>query len=125
MTVCASLSLTGCGTACSAVGYMQTLTVHVEDEAGAVQKVRVCGGGNCPDDATLDVDPNIVSAEKSSDEVAVWTATLSYPEEPLLVQLIGSDGSVLEERLVSPDWRLTGGNERCGGPAAAEVTLRP
>ncbi|KAB1659918.1 hypothetical protein F8O07_10070 [Pseudoclavibacter sp. CFCC 13796] len=104
---------------------MQTLTVHVEDEAGAVQKVRVCGGGNCPDDATLDVDPNIVSAEKSSDEVAVWTATLSYPEEPLLVQLIGSDGSVLEERLVSPDWRLTGGNERCGGPAAAEVTLRP
>lgn len=123
----AALLLAGCGQldpgACSTVGYRHTLTVHIEDDSQAVEKVLVCGGGRCADDLASTTDLNTVNAEHSSQEAAAWTATLSYAEEPLLIQLIGSDGSVLKEALVEPDWRLTGGSERCGGPAAAEVTL--
>lgn len=123
----AALLLTGCGPLdsglCPAVGYLQTLTVHIEDDSSDADKVLVCGGGKCADGLVSTTDLNTVNAEQSPNEAATWTVMLSYLEEPLLIQIVGSDGSVLKEALVEPDWRLTGGSERCAGPSAAEVTL--
>src|SRR5690606_15536110 len=87
----AALLLTGCGQLnsgpCPAVGYMQTLTVHIEDEFPDVDKVLVCGGGTCADDLASTTDLNTVNAEQSPNETATWTAMLSYPEESLLIQV--------------------------------------
>lgn len=41
------------------------------------------------------------------------------------VLVLGPGGEVRSDTEVTPEWERVGGDERCGGPAEATVTVRP
>lgn len=141
--------LTGCRgpMACTAIGWLNHLSVELEGDASRVEIVQVCVEDVCsapaepvrreledqsaapgaarpadPNGSTPpEVSPYSVTRVKSDS----WTVDvgMSTPEE-VTVRALDDDGGVLAEEAFALDWVRVGGSELCGGPAeAAPVTL--
>jgi hypothetical protein len=108
------LSLTGCASAlpsaCPAIGWVNTLTVALEGETATVETVQLCTENECAS-----------AAERDGDS---WTfSTDMMAPDQVTVRTLAADRQINSETDVEPDWERVGGSERCGGPAAAVVTV--
>ncbi|QCR20442.1 hypothetical protein C1N71_14150 [Agrococcus sp. SGAir0287] len=133
--------------ACPTVGYSSTLTVELaeprddialelcvtegcspraRDDLPADEPIVVCETLDCvtatptPDEPAR-ADDGIWMLE--GDGVDGWSVTIMTGGEVVAYRLVASDGVVLDEGEVTPDWERVGGSEQCGGPREAEVVL--
>ena len=123
--------LTGCGmigpVACPAIGWMNTLTVEVEQPADQVAKLHLCAGADCEE---LDVASG--AGGSAPDSLArfdsrvgdrwVFTLDMGAPDE-MTVTALDAAGGVLVEQPVTVDWVRVGGSEQCGGPSEGTATV--
>lgn len=117
--------VSGCGpTACPAIGYLDTLTVHVRGAGTETLDVEVCDGEVClprdqGSDGAADVFGGVVRAERTG---ATWTFTGTFPAR-FEIRAFTADGVDVAHREARPDWRRVGGTAECGGPRAARIDL--
>jgi len=152
-----AVALSGCSgsfpVACPAVGWTDTVEVHVPgsaDPASGVTGVGFCQERGCtpglpdraapvlpdePGDATPagpgEVVPGAVGPAptptlepSTAHDGDVWSvSTPSGAADRGRVALFGADDRVLVQRDVDLTWVRTGGSEQCGGPSTASVTV--
>lgn len=122
--------LTGCGNACTAIGWVDELEIEVIGPGSAVvERLEVCFDGSCysgggtdtPGQESPVVNVNAVSVVKFE---TGWKVTTSM-QIPETVQLRASSetGQVLASQEAELDWKRVGGTARCGGPHEAKATL--
>ncbi|MEV7694494.1 hypothetical protein AB0N73_14315 [Microbacterium sp. NPDC089189] len=120
LVLAASVVMSGCGigTTCSAVGWINTMTVEVSGDASRVADVQVCTPAGCSptDPAELLSDPSIPAPQ--GDRGGTWTFSLdmSVPES-VTVRALSAEGEVLAETDAALKWQRVGGSDQCGGPA--------
>ena len=120
-------ALAGCGSnggllgACPEMGWLNELTVELSGETGEVRHLELCDDTGCTPSAS---SRSAAAPRDLGDGRWVVTLGMTVPES-LTLRARASDGSVLAETEITPDWRRVGGTERCGGPheGHAAVTL--
>ncbi|PNI09399.1 hypothetical protein CXX84_03790 [Arthrobacter sp. AFG7.2] len=137
----------GCVTdACPAVGYVSTLTVHLEGNVAAVSEVRLCDDTGCSQPAPVpgtpvpkrtilptfspDIQPSPAPpasfppfhGQQQDSDTWVFTLNLGTPSD-VTVRAVAADGTVLAEQDHELVWTRVGGSERCGGPMSTPPIL--
>lgn len=126
--------LVSCSNACPAIGWVNSVSIEVEGDAGAVQRLELCADGSCSTRAADEksgfnpVDPPFPSAsaaDPSSDaglgagaaDANTWEffVDMSAPDS-VMVRAWAASGEILAEQDFPLDWKRVGGSERCGGP---------
>lgn len=79
-----ALLLTGCSTACTAVGWIDSVTVNLAGDTAAVHRVQLCVQGTCSQDGVVPSAPETLHTvrpvpERSVPELSAGAAT---PAEP-------------------------------------------
>ncbi|GAA1318705.1 hypothetical protein ACFSWE_07020 [Leucobacter albus] len=124
--------LAGCAAdACTTVGWSNVLKVKLTGETAALAMVQVCVAGDCAQiaDGSRAEAPGPQRFELDlfdQREANVWPfdAGMTQPKR-VTVLVLGPGGEVRSDTEVTPEWERVGGDERCGGPAEATVTVRP
>ena len=139
------LAMTRCsfGLVCPAIGWINTVDIHVDGKAGDVAVVEFCVDGVCGSSESSPplsdgsvrlytpgtfppVEPSVaptVSAPIptlgiSRVDESNWQALLGMTEPvTVTVRALSSTGQVLAETVSDLQWMLSGGSERCGGPS--------
>lgn len=127
MTVGVMAVLTGCVPlpfACPAIGWSNGLTVELEGDTSEVASVQLCTDDGCAPGS--DADPSgplgeVVLAERDGDTWAFSVGMTSM--DRVTVRALAGDGSVISDTEVTPEWVRVGGDDRCGGPTSATVTI--
>lgn len=134
---------TGCTVvACPAIGYVRTLTVHIEGNIAAVSDVKLCDETRCSEPeptAGTPVPMKTVVTEFSPEpqptvtyppfhsrreDQDTWVFTVSSGDPAkVTVRALAADGGVLAEREQELVWTRVGGTEQCGGPVTAPPVL--
>ena len=150
VTLLVSMVAAGCAgggpVACRAIGWVNTVSVELTGDAGAVTTVEVCSDGVCSSGplqlqseepmvvATLDPHDLGVSSPST---VSPWTFSVAREDErtwristdmatpdSLTVRAVSATGEVLAEQDADLTWRRVGGSAKCGGPGeAGPITL--
>ena len=126
---------------CTAIGYIDSLSVELTGDASQVVEVRLCdvdgecshlAGGTQPVEASPSPRDNGVSPTASPaqivDELSLYTASgsdnswsfriFNKPESGTITAYY-ADGSVAAEATADFEWKQVGGTTECGGPAEA------
>ncbi|MEC5179894.1 hypothetical protein [Arthrobacter sp. CG_A4] len=141
----AGLPLTACGVTdvvCPAAGWVSTITVRLEGDITAVDRVELCTAEGCsvPDAAlpqpaspksavpSAPVDPSPSTAPFTVSRTAVnsWLFTVRghLPGE-VTTRVLTTGGTLTAEQQSRLEWTRVGGSEECGGPMATQsITLR-
>jgi len=123
----ATFALTGCTSlpsACSAVGWSNSLTVELEGDTSGVSQVQLCTEDGCA--PARDIDPSGPLGQISVARQAggTWSFSTGMTNlDALTVRTIAADGAVISETEVTPEWVRVGGSEQCGGPGKATVRV--
>lgn len=137
------MSVTGCstGTACPAIGWINTVGIHLNGNMGDVAAVELCAYGECASSAPMQPEsekplqvltPGELTAVPPTHHAVAspfsisrvdernWQASVAMttPERATL-RVLSSTGQVLVERDVALEWRRVGGSGQCGGPGEA------
>ncbi|UZX02259.1 hypothetical protein F8G81_06230 [Arthrobacter sp. CDRTa11] len=126
---------TGCTPlACPAIGYVSSITVNIEGNAAAVDRVSVCGKTGCsqPEPTAAPAPSKTVVTEfapapqptvslapfySHREDKDTWVFTLNSGTPPeVTVKAIAADGTVIAEKDQGLVWTRVGGTEQCGGP---------
>ncbi len=133
----ASAAVSGCSsaatvTACPAIGWLNTVTVELDGDAGSVADLVLCTDGDCPAATTRDrthatADPGSrlpVPFRGARVDEDTWTFSydMSTPDQ-LTLRAYDTTWTVLTEDTLDATWERTGGSARCGGPGRATVRL--
>ena len=122
------MTLTGCApapVACPAIGWVNSLTVEVTGQTSSVERVQLCTQEGCAPGRDVDSSSPLSLIAVTEREGNTWTfATDMLSLEEVTIRALGSDGSIVSEESVRPDWKRVGGSEQCGGPSTALVTVR-
>lgn len=145
------LPLTGCTTsACTAIGWTNSLTVTVDGNPAAVSEVRLCDAKDrCSRPAPTPADPlPLRSVAPTFDPSAAapppapesqpyplftvtregdtWNFMMGMNAPPsATISALAADGTVLAEQRFDLAWTRVGGSEQCGGPMSTPpLTLR-
>jgi hypothetical protein len=118
-------SLAACTTprACTAVGWLNQVRVHVTGETAAVERVTFCDGATCvPPPPPTPAPDRLDTTTREGD---VWTINIDM-STPRTGHLGAYDaaGTLLVDQRVALAWKRVAGTAECGGPERAEVTLR-
>lgn len=137
------LAATGCSieVGCPAIGWSNSVNIHLNGNAGEVAGFEVCADSDCvtwpalqegPDEPlkllTLDQlssyspAPASVPAPFSISRVDEWNWQISLAmttPDKLTVHALSATGQVLAEKVSTLEWLRVGGSERCGGPGEA------
>jgi hypothetical protein len=132
---------TGCSTACPAIGYISTVEVHLEGNAGAVNEVQLCNEQGCsqpeptagqpvprrtittesldprasPAPAVDSPPPNLMYGRRA--ETARWVFTFPFgAPQHVTVRALTTDGGVLAQQDNELIWTRVGGTPPCPGP---------
>lgn len=117
-----ALLLTSCSVdevACPAILYFSTLEITVTGEVPDTLELcadDLCAPSREASDVGFMITPPAVSGQQ-------WTFTGSFPDD-LTARAYDSEGVVIADVEIAPDWQRTGGSEQCGGPMRAEVSIR-
>ena len=150
--VVVAAAISGCSGApaiiCSAVGYINTLSVQLTGDAGQITEVRLCDlGGVCsendhgvqPIQASQSplvggVDPTVRSSAPWSRDFLPYTASgsgkswsVQMPTQPEQGSITAyyADGSVAAEVTTGLVWEHVEGTTDCGGPVEAGPIVLP
>jgi hypothetical protein len=146
------VTLGGCGAfaqACPAIGWTNTVEVHVPGSDAAdspVREVAFCGGRDCTPPSAPPRTPSSVPSSPpgaltpgpeppalrhtfgrtTEHDGATWPVMtdMGTPEHGR-VALRDAAGTTTTERAVDLTWVRHGGSEQCGGPSTARVTVTP
>lgn len=99
--------------ACTTIGYLHTLTVHVEGDAGEVDQLVLCQQGDCGQSFALVAD-RIGDADWHVDGMLDAEATVT-------IRVLDASGEILTDAQVSPAWPAA--PQPCGGPLSGETVL--
>lgn len=135
-------------TACTAIGWSNNLVVSVDAALDPVSEVRICIDADCissagratPDPPVELLTSSIPTARSANDPPPSSTdlsggtfasrdgknwifVFIMRSPDALTVQVVGADGVVLRSLDASLDWVRVGGDERCGGPSEAKVSV--
>lgn len=130
--LCAGLGLTACSTpgVCTLEGFSSSLRVQLSGDVLDVADVRWCVDGECspgaedqpgPDDQP--VSGEIFSSPGHRHGPHQWSFTAFTTPEEITVRVYATDGSIVADSVVEPEWQRVGGSAECGGPVAAAVTV--
>jgi len=129
-TSAATLALSGCSgglvpmQACPAIGWINHVSVTLDSDATAVTSLEVCDGETCvtgPRDNAAGSSGLWHYVDRDGD---TWSFALGMATpDPVTVRALASDGAVLAEATVSPEWERVGGSEQCGGPHEGTIEL--
>lgn len=117
-----ALLVAGCSApdvACPAIAYFSTLEITVTGEVPDILELcadDVCAPSREASDVGFIVTPPAVSGQQ-------WTFTGTFSND-LTARAYDSEGVVIADVEIAPDWQRTGGSEQCGGPMLAEVGIR-
>lgn len=138
-----TLAVTGCSitTACPAIGWTNTATIHLNGNVDGVATVELCADGVCATSDPLVQEPDEPLRVLTPEELASpapsrhtlpspfsisrvdernWKAKVAMTTpETLTLRALNSTGQVLAEQDVALQWRRVGGSEQCGGPGEA------
>ncbi len=128
--------------ACPAIGYVRTLTVHIEGNIAAVSDVKVCDETRCSEpeptaaspvplktvvtEFSPEPQPTVTYAPFYShrEDQDTWVFTVSSGDPAkVTVRALAADGTVLAEREQELVWTRVGGSEQCGGPVTTPPIL--
>ncbi|TFB66849.1 hypothetical protein [Cryobacterium sp. Hz9] len=150
--VVVAAAISGCSgapsTICSAVGYINTLSVQLTGDASQITEVRLCDlDGVCseidhgvqPIEASQSplvggVDPTVRSFAPSSRDLSPYTASgsgnswsVQMPTQPEQGSITAhyADGSVAAEVTTDLIWEDVEGTTECGGPVEAGPIVIP
>lgn len=123
----ALLALTGCvgmPFACPAIGWTNVLTVELVGDTSSIANVQLCTDDGCAPGKDIAADNPLQLVALTDRSGDTWTfATDMLTLEEVTVRTLASDGAILSEDTVRPDWERVGGSEQCGGPAQALVSI--
>ena len=123
----ALMILTGCApapVACPAIGWVNSLTVELTGQTSSVQRVQLCTQEGCAPGRDVDSSSLLSDIAVTDREGDTWTfETQMLSLEEVTIRALASDGSVVSEDSVRPNWKRVGGSEQCGGPSTALVTV--
>lgn len=115
LTALVGLSLTGCATACPAIGYISVLTVDASAYGDDVL-VQLCVPGGCsagPDgQETPSTDPTVPFVGEEPGEFLFMSVS-----DEVTARVFAPDGTLLVEDDHDITW--THSTEQCGGPSTA------
>jgi hypothetical protein len=123
------VTLAGCApapVACPAVGWINSVVVHVEGSGAEEASVQVCDGDHCSSVAGAEPPSTGVPMIATRQDDGSWKVGIGMATpSPLTVRALDATGAVLAEQDAELAWHRTGGSAQCGGPSSAEpVTLR-
>ncbi len=119
-------ALSGCITpfACTAVGWIDTLTVQLDGDPAAVAQVQLCTDDGCAPSAPMDLTGPLGMISMTGHDGDTWTFSTGMSDLSLVtVRALAADGSVISDTEVEPEWVRVGGSERCGGPHEGTATV--
>jgi hypothetical protein len=124
--------------ACTAIGWVNTVTVELDGSVDGVHTVKLCVEGTCSVMAdqpqALDEPLEVITAipretaapstqpatppyaTKVDDHTWTFNLMMGAPKE-VTVRALSADGAIIAEREVALTWKRVGGSEQCGGPA--------
>lgn len=133
--------VTGCSTACPAIGWINSVSIHLNGNVRDVAVLELCADGECATSAPLPQESEESLRVVRPEELATvsserppgpslfsilrvdernWRASVGMTTpETVTVRALSSTGQVLAEREVPLEWRRVGGTEQCGGPGEA------
>ena len=136
-----TVAVAGCSTACPAIGWINSVSFHLNGNVRDVAVLELCADGECATSAPLPqgsqeslhvLTPEELAAVSSQRPAGPslfsisrvdernWRASVAMTTpETVTVRALSSTGQVLAEREVALEWRRVGGTERCGGPGEA------
>lgn len=121
----AALAVSGCApvTACTAIGWTNTLEVRTVSVPGSVASVGVCVAADCAtgDASGIVPDPAGTGVLRIAQTATnLWTVEFGMTA-PAAVGLTAIDRSSATLAVTTVDlvWTRVGGSERCGGPMRA------
>ncbi|NUT70997.1 hypothetical protein [Pseudarthrobacter sp. C4D7] len=141
----ATSSVTGCGAACSAVGYVSIITVTLEGHAAAVDEVQLCSDQGCSQrsadetagsvqtvapGSSADPSPSHVMQPaflSSRKDATTWQFTVAQSGNPhrVTVRALGADHTVLAQQQNDLVWTSAEGYAPCPGPVTTpSITLK-
>lgn len=106
-------TLTGCSSACTAIGYLYSVEVLVTGEFAALE---ACVDGDCVSSADA-TSANSLMFAVSPDGDGSWTVgSFTSTPDRLTLRALDDAGALLAEDSYDLEWTRTGGSEQCGGP---------
>lgn len=119
------LALTGCATACPAIGWTNGLTVDTSAIDG-VADLQFCVDDECsPRAGEIPPTGSVSTMFWADQDGAEWTLNLDMrAPETVIIRLFGADGTLLLESEHAIDWTPPTG--QCGGTSTAPpLVLEP
>ena len=123
------LGLAGCsspGGVCSAVGWINKLTITLTGDLSDVADVKLCVEDQCaptdnsqPSEALAQVTH---AQQDGSTGTWIFMTGMGSPAD-FTVRVYAADGTVLSDAQSAPEWVRVGGSEECGGPGEATLTV--
>ena len=144
VAVIMSSTVSGCSWACTTIGWMNSVNIELDGDAGDVAAVELCTDGVCASSAPLlpgsdeplqvmtalpeaSVTPSSAPADDmlmfSTERIDEDIWRISFPTrtpDSVVVRAVSATGEVLAEREATVEWERVGGSEQCGGPAEGE-----
>ena len=124
----------GCSipTACPAISWFNTFSIHLDGNVANVAILEVCLDGECATSAPLPPETEELATAVPTHPAALlpfsisrvdernWTASIGMTTpDTVTLRALSSTGQVLAEREAPLEWRRVGGSEQCGGPGEA------
>lgn len=118
------VSLSGCTAGvCPAIAYIHELTVELGGETAAVAQVQLCTDDGCAPADDVDQTGPLGLVRVISQDEDTWRFNLDTAPDALTVRTLASDGTVLSDTLVTPEWVRVNGSAQCGGTNEATVEV--
>lgn len=120
LAAAALLGLNGCAlvpTACPAIAWSSTASISLAQPRPGLT-LQLCTGEGCEPGGS---DSGVIGITGSSE--GGWSTSVPFAPPVLGYRLRDAAAAVVDEGYVPVEWRRVGGDERCGGPAEATVTL--
>ncbi|MET4582631.1 hypothetical protein ABIE21_002141 [Conyzicola nivalis] len=106
-------TLTGCTFACTAIGHLYSVEVHITGEFATLE---ACADGDCVSSADA-TSANSLMFTVRPDGDGSWTVgSFTSTPDRLTLRALDDAGALLAEDGYDLEWTRTGGSERCGGP---------
>ena len=119
-----ALGLSGCTSGeCPTIGYIHELTVELGGEAAGVAEVQLCADDICSRAEGADHAGPLGLVSVSGHDQNTWRFDLDKTHDALTVRTLASDGTVISDTLVTPEWVRVNGSVECGGRNEAIVEV--
>lgn len=136
-----SVPSAGCSNACTAIGWVNTITVELDGDVSGVNMVQLCDGAECsePSPPSAAAAPRTMAPLASLNPTAPVTPDVQRTQAPFYAEQVDTDtwrfmvnmstpdqvtakalsaaGDILAEQSADLDWKRMGGSAQCGGPS--------